>query len=206
MSARLGHSVIIPGEVGDIEACLHAVEGSKALAVVCHPHPLHQGTMNNKVVMALTYAMLQAGISVIRFNYRGVGKSAGQYGNIFGEVNDAQTVGSWASAHLGVPISHWAGFSFGSFVAAKQVTSGQQLIMVAPAVKNMPFEQLTSHSNTLVIMATDDEVVSYSDVKDYLQSGYTGDQIILNKGGHFFHGRTVHVRELVCAWLCNSAG
>ena len=75
MEARTGKPISIPGEVGSLEASLHQVTDAQALAVVCHPHPLHAGSMNNKVVMAVTWALVANRISVIRFNYRGVGKA-----------------------------------------------------------------------------------------------------------------------------------
>jgi len=201
MEARTGKPTSIPGEVGSLEASLHQVTDAQALAVVCHPHPLHAGSMNNKVVMAVTWALVANRISVIRFNYRGVGKSEGEYGHITGEVSDAQAVASWAQKHLEQSVDVWAGFSFGSYIAAKQVQNEQRLIMIAPPVTRMPFSEVDPPKNSLLIMNHDDEVVAFEDVSGYVQSGYQGDVMFFQQGGHFFHGRTICLKNLISAWL-----
>ena len=202
MEARAGKPIFIPGDSGQLEASLHEVDGAEALAVVCHPHPLHAGSMNNKVVMAVTWALVASKVSVIRFNYRGVGKSAGEYGNIMGEVSDAQSVAQWAQNHLGQSVHIWGGFSFGSYIAAKQISDDlQRLIMIAPPISRMPFAELKVSCNSLLVMNHDDEVVAFDEVNRYVQGSYWGDVMFFQKGGHFFHGQTIRLKNLVAAWL-----
>ena len=203
MVDRQGTPIFIPGPEGRLEAVWHE-NGSGLSAIVCHPHPLHQGSMNNKVVMATTWALLGSGYNVLRFNYRSVGQSEGCYGHIEGEIEDAHAAAHWVRQEKSLTVDLWAGFSFGSYIAARQVQSeSKALIMIAPPVERMSFDKLTMPSQSLVLMCQDDAVVSYSAVNDYLVCHYKNDHIILKQGGHFFHSRTPHLRRHIEAWLTN---
>jgi len=203
MPDRQGIKLFISGPEGRLEAAWHE-HSADVTAIVCHPHPLHQGTMNNKVVMATAWALLESGYNVLRFNYRGVGLSEGSYGHVEGEVLDAAAVAHWVQQEKGQSIAVWAGFSFGSYIAARQVqTHSAKLIMIAPPVERMPFDQLTIPEQSLVVMCKDDEVVRYEAVDIFLRTYYRNDQIILKEGGHFFHGRSLHLRNHIQVWLAN---
>ncbi|HVE84825.1 MAG TPA: alpha/beta fold hydrolase [Myxococcales bacterium] len=107
----------IPVSHGRLEALLWTVEGARAAAVVCHPHPLHGGTMHNHVTYRLADAFRKAGVCALRFNFRGVGRSSGQYDEGRGEVDDARAALDFLQQQQpGVPLL-LAGFSFGSRVA-----------------------------------------------------------------------------------------
>jgi len=99
--------LFIEGQAGALEAIVEetAVAGSR-YAIVCHPHPLFGGTMDNKVVTTVTRALHDTGISTVRFNFRGVGSSAGEYGQGVGETADADAVASWGA-------QRWARQGFG---------------------------------------------------------------------------------------------
>ena len=115
MSRKI-ESLMIPGPAGRLEALLEEPEsGSPIHAVlVCHPHPLHGGTMHNKVVFRLARGLRRTGAVVLRFNFRGVNLSEGQYGEFVGEVEDARTALSvLRNRYPTLPFS-LAGFSFGS--------------------------------------------------------------------------------------------
>ena len=90
---------------------------SRGVAVLCHPHPLHGGTMDNKVVQTLARAFVQLGYRAVRFNFRGVGRSQGQWDDGVGEVDDALAVVA-ACRDAAAPLV-LAGFSFGGYVAAQ---------------------------------------------------------------------------------------
>jgi alpha/beta superfamily hydrolase len=111
-SGRFG----IPVEHGQLEAVLKEPAAPVAAAVVCHPHPLGGGTMNNNVVYRLTKALVDAGVVVLRFNFRGVGASTGQHDGGVGEEDDARAaLEALARRHPRLPL--WmAGFSFGARV------------------------------------------------------------------------------------------
>jgi hypothetical protein len=111
----------IAGPAGRLEALVEEPHDREAwcAAVVCHPHPRHGGTMHNKVVYRLARGLRRAGIAVLRFNYRGVGRSAGEYGNLEGEIEDARAALGWLRArYAGLPYA-LAGFSFGARVITR---------------------------------------------------------------------------------------
>src|SRR5262245_13610982 len=111
--------LFIPGPAGRLEAILWAPKvAPRAAAIVCHPHPLHGGTMHNNVVFRIARALQSCGLAVLRFNFRGAGASAGEHDGQGGEVEDARAaLDHLASAHPGIPL--WAaGFSFGARMAA----------------------------------------------------------------------------------------
>src|SRR5512136_2972660 len=92
----------IIGPAGTLEARVEDPAPGTAprvVGVVCHPHPLHGGTMQNKVVHTVARAMQEAGAPTVRFNFRGVGQSAGAYADGVGELEDALAVVAWARAH-----------------------------------------------------------------------------------------------------------
>jgi hypothetical protein len=109
----------IPVPHGHLEALLWRVEGARGAAVVCHPHPLHGGTMHNHVTYRVADAFRQAGVSTLRFNFRGVGRSTGTYDDGRGEVDDARAALDFVQrTHPGLPL-YLGGFSFGGRVALK---------------------------------------------------------------------------------------
>jgi alpha/beta superfamily hydrolase len=114
--ARRIESHWIPGPAGRLEALLEEPEDQEPLmaAVVCHPHPLHGGTMHNKVVYRIARGLRRAGVVVLRFNFRGVGASEGEHGHLTGEIEDARAALSWLRARYPALPFALAGFSFGS--------------------------------------------------------------------------------------------
>jgi hypothetical protein len=139
----------IPGPAGRIEALLqeHEARDHAIVAVVCHPHPLYGGTMHNKVVHRAAAVLHTLGAAVLRFNFRGVGKSAGSHDRGAGETEDAR-------AALGFLVERYpqarrwvAGFSFGAWIAsllAAAETGIERLILIAPPVLTSSFDGLQS--------------------------------------------------------------
>jgi alpha/beta superfamily hydrolase len=124
-------SLFIPGPLGPLEARLWKAEGEpRAAAVFCHPHPLHGGTMHSTPVFRVARALQTAGAAVLRFNFRGVGRSAGTHHGAGGEVEDARAALDWLAGELsGAPL--WAGgFSFGARTAATLALSEPRLARV----------------------------------------------------------------------------
>ena len=113
-------AVAIAGPAGNIEASIEpATETATAVAVVCHPHPLHGGTMRNKVIHTLARAFVSMNVTAVRFNFRGIGSSEGGYDEGRGELDDALAVLDWA-AERWPNLQLWmAGFSFGGWVALR---------------------------------------------------------------------------------------
>ena len=116
--ARRIESHSIEGPAGRLEALLEEPEDQTPLAaaVLCHPHPLYGGTMHNKVVYRMAHGLRKAGLVVLRFNFRGVGRSDGEHANLVGEIEDARAALAWVRGHyLDLPFA-LAGFSFGARV------------------------------------------------------------------------------------------
>ena len=121
--------VFFNGPAGRIEGRYNEAANKNApVALILHPHPLYGGTMNNKVVYTLHQTLLENGFTVLRINFRGVGKSQGEFDNGAGELTDAATALDWLQAQNPAAPQSWvAGFSFGSWV-------GMQLIMRRPEI------------------------------------------------------------------------
>jgi alpha/beta superfamily hydrolase len=119
--ARRIESHTLAGPAGDLEALLEEPEDRdpEFAALVCHPHPLYGGTLHNKVVYRLARGLRRAGAVVLRFNFRGVGRSGGEHGNLEGEIEDARAALQWfRDRYPGIPHA-LAGFSFGSRVITR---------------------------------------------------------------------------------------
>jgi uncharacterized protein len=119
--ARRIESLFVPGPAGRLEALLEEPHDREAriAAVVCHPHPLFGGTMHNKVVYRLARGLRRAGAVELRFNFRGVGLSEGEYGDLTGEIEDARSALAWLRERYPELPFALAGFSFGARVITR---------------------------------------------------------------------------------------
>jgi len=194
--------LILPGAVGPLEVItVSPLQPKPITAIICHPHPLFGGTMNNKVVHTVAKALNIIGIKTIRFNYRGVGKSAGSYGTGLGEVEDVKALVAWLKAAYPRDALWLAGFSFGAFVAAKAATelSPATLITIAPSVEHFDFTKLGKITCPwLVIQGEADEVVPSEKVFAWLKTLAPAPTLIRFPGvGHFFHGELTALREAI---------
>ena len=195
----------IDGPAGPIEC---AIDGPPAgtplrgVAVLCHPHPLHGGTMDNKVVQTLARAFVQLGHRAVRFNFRGIGGSGGNWDEGRGEVDDALAVVA-ALRDPALPLA-LGGFSFGGYVttqAAARLPDGakaHRLVLVGPAVVNFP--ALPVSQDSLVIHGEADDVVPLSAVLDWARPQVLPVTVV-PATGHFFHGQLPLLRQIVVnAW------
>ncbi|MFI4938011.1 MAG: alpha/beta hydrolase [Candidatus Berkiellales bacterium] len=199
-----GH-FLIDGPAGHLELLtLSAENDPRGVGVICHPHPLHLGTMNNKVVYTLSRAFHNQGLHTVRFNFRGVGKSEGEFGHSEGETADLLAVLAWVDAVLPNSKIWLAGFSFGAYIAAMGAAQHacEQLYSIAPSVINQPFDQIPMLSCPWVIIQGDqDEVIPPPAVNDWfatrklLQPGMS--LLKIPGASHFFHGKLVELRGLV---------
>jgi uncharacterized protein len=195
-------AVILQGSAGVLEGVLDSPEDvPQAIAVVCHPHPLQQGTMNNKVTYILARAFNDLGAMSLRFNFRGVGKSTGGFDNGVGEADDALAAMDWLSAEYpGLPL--WlGGFSFGACVAlrAQAKRPVKRLVTVAPAVERFDTELVKLPEVLwLLIQGDADEVVSPQAVIDWAKKlPHPPSLAVLKGAGHFFHGRLNDLRQTI---------
>jgi alpha/beta superfamily hydrolase len=195
--------VAIDGPAGAIACAIdEPAAAPRGIAVVCHPHPQHGGTMDNKVVQTLARAFLQLGYRVVRFNFRGVGASAGVWDEGRGEVDDALAAIA-AQRDPALPLA-LGGFSFGGFVAATAATRlaetepAERLVLVGPATSR--FHVPPVPADTVVIHGEADDVVPLAATLDWARPQAL--PVIVFPGvGHFFHGQlTLLKNQVVQAW------
>ncbi len=172
----------------------------KAVSIIAHPHPLFGGSMLNKVVHMLDKALREVGVHTVRFNFRGVGQSEGSYDNGIGETDDLLAVHDWVRRVLPDHTLWLAGFSFGSYVAlrAANLLHPAVLISIAPPVERYDFTVLPHpDSPWLVVMGTEDDVVSPEAVFAYVKSTRPAPLLKTLPAGHFFHRKLLDLKRAV---------
>lgn len=197
---------LIPGAAGFIEALVKYpadYRTGRPIAVVCHPHPLYGGSMANKVVHILASTLVDIGLPVLRFNFRGVGKSEGHFDHGHGECDDLLTVIDWFAQRNGQAPVWLAGFSFGAFVAARAHVEAnvERLLLVAPPVSLFDFRLAGElHVPTLVIQGGRDAVIDAQAVRLWTAAQRTRPALHwMEDADHFFHGKLNQLRDLVQA-------
>lgn len=180
----------------------------QGLALLCHPHPLHGGTMDNKVVQTLARALLALGWRCLRFNFRGAGGSEGHWDEGRGEIDDALAVLA-AERRAGEPLV-LGGFSFGAYVAsqvaqrlgADPAQAAQRLVLVGPAASR--FEVAPVPHDTLVVHGELDDVVPLAAVLDWARPQALP-ILVVPGAGHFFHGQLPLLKNIVLQALAPRA-
>ena len=189
--------VIFPGPDGRLEGRYHPQKSKDApIAIILHPHPLYGGTMNNKVVYNLHYTFHRMGFTCLRFNFRGVGRSQGEYDQGIGELSDAAAALDYLQALNPNARSCWvAGFSFGAWIGMQLLMRRPEIsgfVSVAPPANQYDFSFLAPcPSSGLIIGGSADRVVPQADVaglaeKLKLQKGITITHATIEGGSHFF--------------------
>lgn len=189
--------VIFPGPEGRLEGRYHPQKAKDApIAIILHPHPKFGGTMNNKVVYNLHYAFHEMGFTVLRFNFRGVGRSQGEYDQGIGELSDAASALDYLQSQAPNSRQCWvAGFSFGAWIGMQLLMRRPEVagfISVAPPANMYDFTFLAPcPSSGLIINGDADRVVPPSDVtslaeKLQQQKGITVTHQTVPGAGHFF--------------------
>lgn len=198
---------LIAGPAGAIEIAEDAAVGAqRGTAVIAHPHPLFGGTLDNKVVQTLARAFTQCGWNTVRFNFRGVGASAGTHDEGRGELADLLAVIAHAQPQGPLAL---AGFSFGAFVtthALAQLHAEQReltrLVLVGTAASRFAVAPVPPewHERTLVIHGEADDTVPLSAVMDWARPQVLP-VLVVPGGGHFFHGQLPLLKTLVARHL-----
>ena len=197
----------LAGPQGDLEALLEMPDTATAecVAVLCHPHPQFQGTMLNKVVHTLARAVNDLHIPALRFNFRGVGGSAGSYSHGAGEIDDVIAVAHYVAERWPDSRIVLAGFSFGGVVAARAAEriDPVSLISIAPAVNILGRELRAAPTMPRLIVQGDaDDVVPPDDVISWVDTLAPRPDLVVMPGvGHFFHGHLVDLRTIVANHL-----
>jgi alpha/beta superfamily hydrolase len=196
----------IAGPVGRLEALLEEPHDREpwCAAVVCHPHPLHGGTLHNKVVYRLARGLRRAGIAVLRFNYRGVGRSQGEYGNLEGEIEDARAALDWLRARYPALPHALAGFSFGARVITRLgcETGGARFLLAAGFPTSMGVAEYLERCTTPKVFAqsTHDQYGPRLEMEAAFARWAAPKRIVwIEAADHFFDGGLDALEEQVAA-------
>jgi alpha/beta superfamily hydrolase len=207
----------LPGPAGPLEALIETplteagevASAPPAIAVACHPHPLYGGALDNKVVHTLARAFNQLGAPAIRFNFRGVGASAGTYDEGRGETEDALAVIAYGRRRWPGAALWLGGFSFGGAVVVRAAGSAhpERLVAVAPGITTIGVAGAAPPACPWLIVQGDaDDVVAPAAVLEWAQMLTPAPAVaVLPGAGHFFHGRINELRETVLAFMARAA-
>jgi alpha/beta superfamily hydrolase len=200
---RSAEKIDLDGPAGTLEALLEARDGAApvANAVICHPHPVHGGSMDSKVVHTLARAFVSLGFRTLRFNFRGVGRSDGEYDDGRGELQDALAAIRWMR-QSGPELPLWiSGFSFGAAIAIRAAieTSPDGLISIAPAAARFANEmEIQPDCPWLIIHGDQDELVDVNETVEWMNELEPGPELtVFEDTTHFFHGKLVELRKAV---------
>jgi len=207
--------VIFNGPEGRLEGRYHhSPKANGPIALVLHPHPLHGGTMNNKVTYALYQTFVKRGFSVLRFNFRGVGRSQGQFDSGIGEMSDAAAALDWMQTHTPNISTCWiGGFSFGAWIAMQLMMRRPEIgrfISISPPAEDCDFTFLAPcPSSGQIIHGEKDEVVPKDSVdklaaKISSQKNITIDYDVIPGADHFFSKDMDTLNSLVGNYLDKS--
>ena len=202
----------VQGAAGAIEIATDLPAGtSRGVAVIAHPHPLFGGTMDNKVVQTLARAFTQCGWTAVRFNFRGVGATAGAHDEGRGELADMLAVVASATEAASTRALCLAGFSFGAFVtthafaALHAVRPIDKLVLVGTSVTRSVAAPIdaAAHMRTLVLHGEQDDTVLLADVMNWARPQALPVTVIPG-GGHFFHGQLPLLKSVVMRHLSST--
>ena len=207
----VGNKLLIKGKSGDLEVSTHMPNNfdlnneninNPDILIMCHPHPLYQGSMDNKIVTSVISSFNQAGALAVRFNFRGVGKSEGEFDKGLGETDDLISVYNWVKSCFPKSKIFLGGFSFGAYVAyrGKDNLEIEKLMLLAPAVRfenNMP-DLPEPKVPLLIIMGDADEVIPPDNILDWVRSLSCSYNLVKLHGvGHFFHHNLRVIKDSV---------
>jgi alpha/beta superfamily hydrolase len=204
--------VIFNGPDGRIEGRYqHSKEPNAPVVLLLHPHPMHGGTMNNKVVYTMFHAFAKRGFSALRFNFRGVGRSQGGFDHGVGELSDAAAALDWVQSHNPDASRCWvAGFSFGAWIGMQLLMRRPEIegfISISPPADRYDFTFLAPcPSSGLIVQGDKDETVPEADVAKLAhklanQRDITVDYKLIKGANHFFTDKLPELEGLVDKYL-----
>jgi uncharacterized protein len=204
--------VIFTGPAGRLEGRFQPAKRKNGpIAIILHPHPEFGGTMNNQIVYQLYYMFAKRGFAVLRFNFRGVGRSQGEFDHGSGELSDAAAALDWVQSIHADARSCWvAGFSFGAWIGMQLLMRRPEIegfISIAPPANLHDFTFLAPcPSSGLIVHGDQDKVVPQKDVQTLVdklktQKGIKIDQTIVKGANHFFENNVDELLEICAAYV-----
>ncbi|HWC16275.1 MAG TPA: alpha/beta fold hydrolase [Terriglobales bacterium] len=203
-------SLFIAGPAGRLEALLNTGEVEAPYsALVCHPHPVHGGTMHNKVVYHAAKALNSFGLPVLRFNFRGTGLSEGTHDHGRGEREDVRAALDWLKREYSRPII-FAGFSFGAATGLKTCCADDRIVgLIALGTPLLVQERLYTYSYLsacrkpkLMISGDHDQFAPAANLREIFNLAAEPKEFVLVKNAdHFFEGKLPRMREAISEWL-----
>ena len=204
--------VIFTGPAGRLEGRYHPAKQKNApIAMVLHPHPQFHGTMNHQIIYQCYYAFAHRGFSVLRFNFRGVGRSQGSFDHGTGELSDAASALDWAQTINPEARACWvAGFSFGAWIGMQLLMRRPEVegfISIAPPANLYDFSFLAPcPSSGMVVHGDKDAVVPHKDVTGLVdklktQKGIVIEQKVIPGANHFFDGKVEPLMQAITGYL-----
>lgn len=200
-------TVLISGPAGQQELLIAAPkENAKSIVcIISHPHPVHGGTMHNKVVYTLASVMDALAVKTVRYNFRGVQKSEGVFDQGRGELSDLLNVIDWVNEFCPHHEIWLAGFSFGAFIALKahHLSQIKKLILVAPPVGQIYFSDMPKiNCPCMLIQGGEDEIIDSKKVMAWAdEQNPSLDIVYLPRAGHFFHAQLLELKEILLSHI-----
>ena len=207
MSARTETHAFV-GAAGRIDCAIDwPADAPRGWALVLHPHPLHGGARENKIVTTIARACVQEGLAALRPNFRGVGASAGEFDAAVGETADMELlVQQFSQAYPDLSAGKWvlAGFSFGTSVAAQlysQLAEHSQkvpdaLLLFGSAVERFRFRDVAVPADTFLVHGEADEVVPLAESMEFARA-HGLPMVVVPEASHFFHGKLIALKQLL---------
>jgi len=189
---------------GRLEALYRELQDPKAVAVVCHPHPLGGGTLHNKVVFRAARGLESANVATLRFNFRGAGTSAGKHDAGEGETDDVTAAITWARKHHPNLKLIVGGFSFGAWVASRVACEMPEVFavfLIGTPVNKYDFGYLRHCEKPMLILhGTQDEHGDVEKLEKLVPGIRNAESVIVTGADHFFTKQIEAVEETMRNW------
>jgi len=204
MNAKPLRHVDLYGSAGRLEALYRELQDPAGVAVICHPHPMGGGTLHNKVVFRAARGLENANIATLRFNFRGVGASAGKHDEGEGEQGDVMAAIEWAKKkHPGKKLIV-GGFSFGAWVASRvacELPEVDAIFLIGTPVNKYDFGHLRHCEKPILFLhGTDDEYGDVEKLEKLGESVRNAESVIVTGADHFFSKQLDAVDETIRQW------
>lgn len=192
-------------EAGRLETLYRQIDEPRGVAVVCHPHPLHGGTLHNKVVFRASRGLEREDVATLRFNFRGAGTSQGRHDNGQGEQQDVEAAINWLQARHKDTKLFLAGFSFGAWVASRVAWARDDvaaMVLIGSPVNKYDMDYIRhAPQPILFLQGSEDEFGEVDKLAKIVEGCRNAELIVVNGADHFFKNQVEIVEETVAEWI-----